>query len=254
MWLRELRWKRLRRRPFPVDWERNLLQRSLVYRHLPLADREELHGHIQVFLAEKRFEGAGGQKITDEVRVLVASQACLLFLHREANYYPGLYSIVVYPTQYLAPRWEQDQVGVVVEGVEARAGETWPRGTLVLAWDAVLAGAAGAWGCRNVVIHEFAHQLDYQDGKTDGAPPLPSELAQRWPKVWTKEYARFQARLARRLPTEIDPYGARSPAEFFAVTVEAFFMCPRRLAASHPALYRLLGEYFRQDPASWLPR
>ncbi|HEC62788.1 MAG TPA: hypothetical protein ENI38_00110, partial [Candidatus Acetothermia bacterium] len=67
MWLRELRWKRLRRRPFPVDWERNLLQRSLVYRHLPLADREELHGHIQVFLAEKRFEGAGGQKITDEV-------------------------------------------------------------------------------------------------------------------------------------------------------------------------------------------
>lgn len=254
MWIRERKRNRLRKRPFPADWEDLLWRRSLVYRHLPLADRGELHGHIQVFLAEKRFEGAGGQEITDELRVLVASQACLLLLHRPADYFPGLYSIVVYPSQYLAPKRERDRVGAVVEGVEARAGETWPRGTLVLAWDAVLAGAAGAWGCRNVVIHEFAHQLDYATGEADGAPLLPRGRYPEWSRVWGREYARFQAALAQGLPVDLDPYGARNPAEFFAVVVEAFFMCPRALSSRHPALYRLLEEYFRQDPASWLPR
>lgn len=254
MWLRERRRRRLKKRPFPTGWEELLRRRSLIYRHLPPADRRELQGHIQVLVVEKRFEGAGGFEVTDEVRVLIASQASLLLLHRRTDYFPGLFSIVVYPSQYLAPKRERDRAGAVIEGVEARAGETWPRGTLVVAWDAVEAGAAGAWGCRNVVIHEFAHQLDYLSGEGDGAPPLPAELARRWPQVWGREYARFVHQVARGGPAAIDPYGTKSPAEFFAVVVETFFMCPRTLSRFHPALYRLLSEYFRQDPASWLPR
>ncbi|MCD5407827.1 zinc-dependent peptidase [Candidatus Bipolaricaulota bacterium] len=254
MWLRELKRRRLKGRPFPGAWEELLWERSLLWRHLPPEDREELQGHIQVFLAEKRFEGAGGLTVTDEVRVLIASQACLLMLHRAADYFPGLYSIVVYPSGYLAPKRERDQVGAVIEGVEARSGETWPRGTLVLAWDAVLAGAAGRAGCSNVVVHEFAHQLDYQSGEADGAPLLPRELYPEWSRVWGREYARLQHALARGLPVDISPYGAKHPAEFFAVVVEQFFMCPQGLKARHPELYQVLRRYFQQDPASWLPR
>ena len=254
MWLREWRRRKLRSRPFPKAWRELLWERSLLYRHLPAQDREELHGHIQVFLAEKRFEGAGGLTVTDEVRVLIASQACLLTLHRPADYYPGLYSIVVYPSGYLAPRRERDQVGAVVEAVEARAGETWPRGTLVLAWDAVLAGAAGRAGCSNVVIHEFAHQLDYQTGEADGAPLLPRDRYPEWARIWGREYARLQRALAWSLPVDISPYGGKNPAEFFAVVVEQFFMCPRALSSCHPELYRQLRLFSRQNPASWLPR
>ncbi|HIP99323.1 TPA: zinc-dependent peptidase [Candidatus Bipolaricaulota bacterium] len=254
VWLRAWRRRKLKARTFPAAWQELLWKRSLLYRHLPAMDREELHGHIRVFVTEKRFEGAGGLLVTDEVRVLVASQACLLLLHRSADYFPGLYSIVIYPSGYLAPKRERDQVGAVVEAVEARAGETWARGTLVLAWDAVLAGAAGRAGCSNVVIHEFAHQLDYQTGEADGAPLLPRDRYPEWSRVWGREYARLQHALAQGLPVDISPYGAKNPAEFFAVVVEQFFMCPRALSSRHPGLYRQLQELFRQDPASWLPR
>jgi len=254
VWLKERRRRKLKARPFPRAWRELLWEKSLLYRHLPASDREELHGHIQVFLAEKRFEGVGGLTVTDEVRVLIASQACVLLLHRPASYFPGLHSIVIYPSGYLAPRKERDQVGAVVERVEARAGETWPRGTLVLAWDAVLAGAAGRAGCSNVVIHEFAHQLDYQTGEADGAPLLPRHRYPEWSRVWGREYARLQRALAIGLPVDISPYGVRTPAEFFAVVVEQFFMCPRALSSRHPELYRQLREFFQQDPASWLPR
>jgi len=133
-------------------------------------------------------------------------------------------------------------------------GETWPRGTLVLAWDAVVNGAKGLEGCRNVVLHEFAHQLDYLDGKVDGVPPLPGELRSSWPEAFGRAFRRHEKRVALGLPTLLDPYGVKSPAEFFAVAVEAFFMCPRAFKARHPALYRQLSRYFLEDPARWMPR
>ncbi|HAF70286.1 MAG: hypothetical protein XD60_1771 [Acetothermia bacterium 64_32] len=253
MWFRKWRRDRLRRRPFPEGWGDLLFKRVLLYRHLPPQERERLHGHIHVFLNEKGFEGAGGFKVTEETKLVIAAQACLLVLNHTDSYFPGLYSIIIYPTTYLAPRREWE-AGVVVEGVEARVGETWPRGTLVLAWDAVLKGAKGLEGCRNVVLHEFAHQLDYLDGKVDGAPPLPGELRSSWPEAFGQAFRRHEKQVALGLPTFLDPYGAKSPAEFFATAVEAFFMCPRAFKARHPVLYRQLSRYFLEDPARWMPR
>jgi Mlc titration factor MtfA (ptsG expression regulator) len=255
MWIRRLRREKLRKRPFPPIWRLALEEELSLYRNLGEADRRELHGHIQVFLAEKRFEGAGGLVVTEVMKLLVAAQACLLLLHRDTDYFPGLYSVVIYPSEYLARRRDRDEAGVVVERLEARAGESWPRGTVVLAWNEVQLGAAGLLGCRNVVIHEFAHLLDYENGEADGAPALPERgLYRPWARAWSREYARLQAALAGGENTFIDPYGAENPAEFFAVVVEAFFTCPRGLLAHHPDLYRLLERYFQQDPASWLPR
>ena len=144
-----------------------------MYSRLPPADRRELEGHIQIFLAEKRFEGCGGQEITDEVRVLIAAQACLLLLHRDTDCYPRLHSILVYPSSYIAKTWHVEQDGrTITEGDQARGGESWPHGAVVLAWDGAIAGAVEPNKKNNLVIHEFAHQLDQEDGIADGAPLL----------------------------------------------------------------------------------
>ena len=144
-----------------------------MYSRLPPADRRELEGHIQVFLAEKQFEGCGGQEITDEVRVLIAAQACLLLLHRDTDCYPRLHSILVYPSSYVAKTWHLEKDGrTITEGEQARGGESWPHGSVVLAWDGAIAGALELDRNRNLVLHEFAHQLDQEDGRADGAPLL----------------------------------------------------------------------------------
>ncbi len=182
-------------------------------------------------------------------------QACLLLLHRETNYYPGLYSIVVYPHSYLARQRERDEVGTVREGVQPRSGESWSRGVVVLAWDAVAAGASGALGCHNVVLHEFAHQLDYEDGVAEGSPALPSrDMYRSWSRVLGEEYKQLQLAVVQGRSTLLDKYGATSPAEFFAVVTEYFFMCPRSLKAQHPELYEELTLYYKQDPAAFIPR
>jgi len=244
--------KRLRSQPFPPGWERILEREVPLYDSLPTADREELKGHIQVFLAEKQFEGAGGLTMTDTVRVVIAAQACLLLLHRETDYYPGLSSIVVYPDEYLAPFEEMDEAGVVTTGTDRRSGESWEQGTLVLSWEDVQMAGVDGEGAYNVVLHEFAHQLDAEDGITDGAPFFPRRAAvMHWQRTLEAEYERFKEEAGRERPPVLDPYGAESPAEFFAVATEAFFENPRGLKEHHLALYEELGRYFRQDPAAW---
>ncbi len=224
---------------------------SLVQR-LSDADREELKGHIQVLLAEKRFEGAGGLTMTDEVRVTIAAQAAVLLLRRETDYYPGLSSIVVYPDEYLAPFEEVDETGVVTEGSDQRSGESWEEGTLVLSWEDVLMGGAEGEYPYNVVLHEFAHQLDAEDGGASGIPLLGSRAARRmWTRTLRAGYERLQDDVRRGRKTVLDPYGAESPAEFFAVATECFFETPVTLQERHPELYSELVRYYRQDPAAW---
>jgi len=248
--LKERQRRKARERPFPPDWE-DILRRTFPrYGRLSSADRAELRGHIQVFLAEKRFEGAAGQEITDEVRVTIAAQACLLLLHRTTNYYPGLYSIIVYPHEYVAAHHQRGERGTVDEGLQGRLGETSARGALVLSWDAAERGAGDVHDCRNVVFHEFAHQLDAQDGAFDGAPLLPEKsMVLAWARVLGEEFASLRESILRHRPTDLDPYGATNPAEFFAVVTECFFQRPRQLRAGHPALYDELRLFYRQDPA-----
>ncbi|WP_437965622.1 M90 family metallopeptidase [Sorangium sp. So ce260] len=248
--LRRRRRAAVRRAPFPPAW-RAILDRNVpCFGRLPAEDQEELLGHIQVFLAEKPFEGCGGLEVTDEIRVTVAAQACLLLLHRETDYYPDLEVILVYPSTYVARGREVRDGGVVVEGGRARLGESWSRGAVVLAWDGVLAGAADVSDGHNLVLHEFAHQLDQEEGPADGAPELPERsMYAAWARILGREYERLLRDEASLKRTVIDPYGATNPAEFFAVVTEAFFEKPRKLRAKHPELYDQLKAFYRQDPA-----
>ncbi len=241
--LRRWRRARLRRQPFPQEWL-PYLRGVPLFPFLPPADQTELLGHIRGFLGEKRFEGAAGFSVNDAVRVIVAGNASLLLLHRETEYFPFLRTVVVYPTLYVARYRKPGPAGIVEEGVEVRAGESWPLGTVVLAWDAVLE-AGFSPGARNVVVHEFAHQLDLEDGAMQGVPVLPPELRAPWRQV-LDEYRDLWA-FPRPTPLAL---GLENPAEFFAVAVELFFADPWSLKLHHPELYRLLGRYFRLDPAA----
>jgi Mlc titration factor MtfA (ptsG expression regulator) len=250
-WLRKRRRAAIRQRPFPPEW-RGFIEKNVPYvSRLPAQDRAELAGHIQVFLAEKRFEGCGGLQITDEIRVTIAAQAAILLLHRESDDYPQLVSILVYPSTYLVPGGRRTPDGLVTEGPEARLGESWARDLVVLAWDSVLAGAADIHDGHNVVLHEFAHQLDQERGGGDGVPALPRRsMYVAWARVLGHDFDQLVRDAQHHHRTILDRYGATNPAEFFAVVTETFFEKPRQLRSKHPELYQLLQELYRQDPAA----
>jgi MtfA peptidase len=255
-WLKKRRRDRVRRRPFPAAWAA-IIEQNVPYVHLLTDDDvRELHGHVQVFIDEKRFEGCGGAVITDEIRVTIAAQACILLLHRETDYYPLLDSIIVYPTAYQATTTHSPDGMVQEDGVDVRLGESWNRGTVVLSWQDVKWGAADINDGTNLVLHEFAHQLDDEAGASDGAPQLAHRsMYVAWARVLGREYDELstqvaaRARTVRTVRTVIDPYGAESPAEFFAVVTEAFFETPLQLRHHHPELYEQLQLFYRQDPA-----
>jgi hypothetical protein len=249
-----VRWrrKRLRRGEFPPQWLEIIERNVPFYRRLCAAERQELQRHIQVFVAEKSFEGCGGVRVTDEMKVTVAALACLLILHRPGDYYPLLSSVVIYPDEYIGERRRWDEGGVVTEGAEPRVGESWELGTVVLSWKDVLLDAQSPDDGFNVVFHEFAHQLDHEDRVTDYDGFLPNEPVQsRWREVLEREFSALIADDDAGHRTFLDPYGAESPAEFFAVATESFFEMPVEMKARHPELYDLLRSYYRQDPAVW---
>jgi Mlc titration factor MtfA (ptsG expression regulator) len=226
---------------------------------LPLQDKAELEGHIQVFLSEKNFEGCAGLELTQEMKLTIAAQACVLLLHRETDYYPGLRSILVYPSMYYATRQRHIGSGIIHESLETRLGQCVEGESIVLAWDAISADAAHPRSGHNVVLHEFAHQLDFEDGQADGAPLLAAGESFRargnsyklWSKTLAAEFEELRARVRAGKETVLDPYGATDPAEFFAVATEAFFENAAELQENHCELYRQLQAYYRQDPASW---
>jgi Mlc titration factor MtfA (ptsG expression regulator) len=251
-WLRHRRRRdALRRRPFPAEW-RAFIEKNVPYVGcLPPEDREELLEYVQIFLAEKHFEGCGGLQITDEVRVTIAAQACVLLLHRQTEVYPQLVSILVYPTTYLAPGGRHTADGLIDDGPQARLGESRARDVVVLAWDSVLSGAADIHDGHNVVLHEFAHQLDQESGLGNGAPVLPRRsMYVAWARVLGHEFDQLVRDTELNHRTLIDQYGATNPAEFFAVVTETFFEKPRQLRSKHPELYLQLQQFYRQDPAT----
>jgi len=237
--------------PFPEPWSRILRRVFPRVDQLEAADRAGLEHRILLFLAEKRFEGAAGLRINEEIRLTVAAQACLLLLHRGDDLYPGLLSVIVYPGEYLAPHRRHDEIGLVLEGLQVRQGETAARGAVVVSWDAAWRGAAGPNGGRNVVFHEFAHLLDAESGGFDGAPSLPQPAAESWSRVMAREYSTLRAQVDAGLPAALDPYAASSPAEFFAVATERFFQEPCELSEAVPALFDELSRFYQLDPRLW---
>jgi Mlc titration factor MtfA (ptsG expression regulator) len=216
-------------------------------------DRAALRELATLFLADKEFHGAGGLHVDDAMAVAIAAQACLPVLRLGLGWYSGFKGIVVHADAVLAQREFIDDTGVVHEYEEELSGEAMEGGPVMLSWrDVEDAGESADWGY-NVVIHEFAHVLDMRDGAADGVPPLPDRAArQRWLAIVEAEYSAFCAAVDEGIDTLLDPYGAESTGEFFAVAAESFFTTPQDMQAAHPALYELLAHFFRQDPAGAL--
>ena len=249
-----LAWKRrrLKANAFPAAWREILQRRVPFFRRLPADLQLQLKKHIQVFVAEKDFIGCDGLAVTDEMRVTIAAQACLLILNRKSDYYANLHEILVYPGAFVVERLHGDGLGLQQERRQVLSGESWARGQVVLSWDDVLQGAAIDDDGRNVVIHEFAHQLDQEKGRATGAPWLGHrERYAGWSRVLGEEFARLQSQSVTGEPSLFDYYGATDPAEFFAVVSEVFFEQPRAMAAGHPALYQELSGFYRIDPLNW---
>jgi Mlc titration factor MtfA (ptsG expression regulator) len=239
----------LSRRVIPdADWRRTL--KRFPFLALPAAqDAAELRRLTSLFLDRKEFSGAAGLVLTDDIAVAIAAQACLPVLRLGLAPYAGFIGIVVHPGQVRARREITDEDGIVHDYEETLSGEAMQGGPVMLSWqDVRRAGRSAAQGY-NVVIHEFAHVLDLGDGEADGVPPLPADQREPWRRVLMHEYDSFCRRVDAGDDTALDPYGAEDPGEFFAVASEAFFVAPAALLAEHPALYRLLAGYYRQNPA-----
>jgi Mlc titration factor MtfA (ptsG expression regulator) len=227
----------------PGEWIDIIHRNVPIYLKLPMDLRKQLGGLINLFLAEKEFEGCGGIEITDEIRVTVAAQACILLLNRATRYYPKLKTIYIYPHTYVAK-------GEGNSG--ARLGESWQNGPVVLAWNSVTGGAQNIHDGKNVVFHEFSHRLDQEDGAADGAPILEDRSCYKtWASVLGEEYDALQDKTRRRRKSVINKYGATNPAEFFAVATEAFFEKPRQMHKKQPDLYEELKSYYKMDPVEW---
>lgn len=242
---------RIRQQPFPPAWLAILERNVPMYARLSAEDQAELRRKVLVFVAEKNFEGAGGLALTDEHRVTIAGQACILLLHLDDDdYYPLLRSIVVYPSAYRVPR-EQHDGAVVHAGEAVHLGESWQHGALVLSWNSARRGAADPRDGKNVILHEFAHQLDQAGGAADGTPELEHWAAYApWARVLSEHYLALRKAAKRGGRTVLDTYGATNEAEFFAVATEAFFEKPTLLQGRHPELYEELADYFGQDTAA----
>lgn len=249
-WSKTRRRKRLAQQQFPGSWLSILEHNVGYYGLLPEQDKEELRRHVLIFISEKRFEGCGGLEMTDEIRVSIAAQACILLLHRRTDYYPGLHSVLVYPRPYMVRQARYFAGGVTIEGLYVRSGESWHRGSIVLSWDDVQKGAADIHDARNIVLHEFAHQLDSSRGRGDNSEVLSSRSKYiAWARVLQKGYERLRRRVRQNRRTLLDRYGATNPAEFFAVATEYFFESPWQLRETHPQLYEQLRQFYHQDPA-----
>jgi len=241
--------KRQRRaiRAIPLsEAERELLIAKVpIYACLPGELKEKLEELIQVFLHEVGFEPCGKlEEVTREMQLIVAAQACLLLLESGYNHFGLLRSVLMYPDAYEV----RNEMGIK----SVRLGESWKSGSVVLSWKSVRQGAKNPEDGLNVVIHEFAHQLDQYNGTADGLPVLKERADYpEWATVMRRSYADLLEKVEKGSRTVLDDYGATNPAEFFAVSTETFFEKPVQLEKKHPDLYRQLRRFYGLDPLQW---
>ncbi len=227
----------------PERWAQRLHELLPLAAQLPPAQKSLHLERVERFLGSKRFVGCAGLAVTDDMRLLVAGYACLLVLREDAQLFPAVRAILIYPSAFLVPHAEPDEFGLVSDDPVEQIGESWQGDRVVLSWEDVQAAAAGDEV--NVVVHEFAHQLDDESPGVPGAPVLRDYT--RWSEVMQAEYARLRR---HRRPPVLDPYGAESPEEFFGVVTEAFIQRGDELRRHHPQLYRLLADYYAFETAT----
>jgi hypothetical protein len=257
-WLADRRRTKILETPFPSEWLAILAERVPYYATLDDDEQQHLRQLVQVFVAEKNWEGAGDLEMNDDVRVTIAAQACLLILGLEHDMYRQVDSIIVYPSTVVAPPPQQGFFSSAPQlhgGGMPILGQAFSRGPVILVWDAVRKGAANPKDGHNVVFHELAHKLDMLGGGADGVPPLPDGATyDRWVEVFTREYELLKKQAAAGRRTYLDEYALTNGPEFFAVATEHFFEQPERMARDHAAMYGMLRDFYRQDPAARVRR
>ncbi len=250
--LTRLRHRRIKKRAFPSEWIVIIERNISLYNRLPQSLRKRLHGHINVLLAEKSFKGCGGLQLTDEIKVTIAAQAALLLLNERGNYFSKLRIILVYPSAFIANKTTPFGE-LYLEEKQVKAGESWLTGIVVLSWENIRYDLKHWKDGHNLVLHEFAHQLDQEAGSASGVPILEKRSDYvSWGQVFRTEYEKLRHQVERGLETVINEYGATDPAEFFAVATETFFEKPFQMERKHPELYNELKRYYKLDPVEWM--
>jgi len=236
--------------PFPAEW-RTLLEHSLpLYRRIPPDLRLKLEPAVRAFLTDVRFIGCRGLQVTDEMRLVIAVQACLLVVARDPRAYESLGSVLLYPDEFVVKQADEDEAGVVTEGEDVLSGQSLDTAQIVLSWQDVQ-DHGGDGEIYNVVVHEFAHFLDNAlDGTLTDTSSGRADF-EAWHDLLEREYQALCDAVERGDDTLIDPYGAESTIEFFAVATEAFFEQPVELRRLHAALYAELATFYGLGPADW---
>ncbi len=236
-WIRR---RRAAREPFSDAWRDILRRRVPFYARFDAAERARFEDKLKVFVLTKHFSGARGMRIDDEVKVTIGAAAARLVMNLPSEHYARLVEVLVYPSHFKHPHLP----GAVV------LGEAFGPGTVILSWDAVLHGLANDADGLDTATHEFAHALDGAAGAFDGTPELRDlEAYGPWSRVMSAAFARHRGIRSRKQRAVLREYAGKNEAEFFAVATEAFFEKPRQMRAKHPALYGVLSDYYRSDPA-----
>jgi Mlc titration factor MtfA (ptsG expression regulator) len=250
-WSRQSRRARLLAQPYPAEWETWPLANVAHDGLLSEDERAWLREDTRIFVAEKHWEGCRGLQVTEEMKVTVAAQSCLMLLGIEHDYFSRVLTVLLYPTAFALPSEDGDEG----EEREAVAGQAFYHSPVILSWDSVLAEGRDPAAGDNLVIHEFAHQLDFLDGSINGTPELFSpELADRWYEAMTAEYHRQVRHVRKGRETFLGDYAARNEAEFFARASERFFTVPARLQHYHREVYEVLAEFYGVEPIEWFAR
>jgi len=235
----------------PMFWRALLASRVPLTRRLTSSQRDRLLVKMQHLIRGCRWEGCGGLRLTEDMRVVIAAHACLLVLEQPGEPYPSLRNVLVYPGTFQPRRFSWTPSADAENQEDPALGESWKHGVVILAWESAEEGALDPRDGRNVVLHEFAHQLDGSNGPFDGVPRLPNATAlASWAVMLEAQYDDLVGKAESGTAGVLDHYGATDRAEFFAVATEAFFERPAELRSERPVLYEALREYYRQDPAA----
>lgn len=251
-WLRSRRRRKLLADPFPIRWlaiiERNVGHYAL----LPVPLQAKLRDITTVILAEKNWLGRGGLFANEEMRATIAAQAALLVLGRDNHFFDSVRDVYVFPTTFHTPRPEDDWEDDFLSDTNL-SGQASYSGVVLLAWDEVQREGRDPAGGYNVVLHEFAHQLDFAEGLAGRAPDLGDRaLETRWKYAMSVAFADHRRAVkANEAELFFTPHAADDELEFFADLTEAFFCRPFDLKDMHSELYALLGAYYRLNPVAW---
>ena len=245
-WSRYLSARRLKNfenSPFPEYYEK-LLEGFLPFQTLSSDEKKRFQSKFLYFLADKNFNGVGNLVVTDHMKVFIAAEACLMITNISGGIYPGLKNIYIAEDVFI-PKDNPVNPHTGLPTHVARLGEAWKSGPLVLSWSSIAQGSS-------VIIHEFSHHLDQQDGVFDGTPNLGKKgNYDKWAEVMGREFIQLKKRIEFQRSSDIDNYGATNEAEFFAVVTEYYFTRPKLLKEKHPQIYEIYEDYFGLNPIRW---